>query len=197
MTLILASKSKSRRKLLEQAGLNFNTIAANIDENQIKNDMLERKHKVSEISVKLASEKALKISKDNITQYVIGADQILSCGGKLFSKAKNVDEARENLTFFRGKYHTLTTSISLVINEKIIWSYTIEPKLKMRNFSDEFLEDYLEKAKEALTASVGCYFIEDIGIQLFSEVNGDYNDILGLPLLPLLHKLRELKVLND
>lgn len=197
MTLILASKSTSRRKLLKQAGINFKTIVANIDESHIKNEMLKLGSKVSEVSEKLASEKALKISRNHLNDYVIGADQILMCDGKLFSKAKNINEARENLKFFRGKYHILTTSVSLAINEKIIWSYTSEPRLKMRHFSDEFLEEYLVKAGAAITASVGCYFIEDLGIQLFSDVNGDYNDILGLPLLPLIQKLRELNLLND
>lgn len=181
MTLILASKSTSRRTLLKQAGLNFKTIAANIDENRLKNEMLKLGSKISEISEKLASEKALKISRGHLNDYVIGADQILTCDEKLF----------------RGKYHTLTTSVSLAINENIIWCYTSEPRLKMRHFSDEFLEEYLVKAEAAITASVGCYFIEDLGIQLFSDVNGDYNDILGLPLLPLIQKLRELNLLND
>lgn len=197
MTLILASKSSSRRKILEKAGLNFKSISSHVDEGRIKKDMLEKGHKVSDIAKKLAMVKALEISKDYPEDYIIGGDQILSCGGQLYSKARDIDEAREHLNDFKGRKHRLTTSVVLAKNDKIIWTYISEPELTMRVFSNEFLEAYLRNAADALYSSVGCYFIEDIGIQLFSEVNGEYSDILGLPLLPLLIKLRELKIIND
>ena len=197
MTLILASKSQSRRKILEQSGLKFRAIASNLDENNIKHEMLAAGKSFPEIAVKLASEKAMKISHDHPNDIIIGGDQILSCEGILFSKAKNIEEARKNLLSFRGKTHTLITSVVLALGDKIIWHYTSEPQLRMRKFSDQFLEEYLQNAGDALTASVGSYFIEDIGIQLFSDINGEYNDILGLPLMPLLKKLRELKIINE
>jgi len=197
MTFILASKSASRQKLLENAGLTFEALPAGIDEGVIKSEMLKCGSSVLDITERLASEKALKISKEHPDQYILGGDQILTCNGQLFSKARTVSEAKEHLKFFKGKSHTLTTSIAIATNNKIIWVYTSEPKLTMRDFSDEFLDDYMSNAGDALLHSVGCYYLEGIGIQLFSEIKGDYYDILGLPLLPLMKKLRDLKLIND
>jgi septum formation protein len=197
MTFILASKSASRQKLLKNAGLIFKTAPANIDENAIKLEMLENGSLVRDIVERLASEKALKLSKENPNQYILGGDQILTCEGQLFNKARTVEEAKEHLLFFRGKTHTLTTSIVLAKENKIVWGYTSEPKLTMRNYSDSFLNGYVSIAGDALLCSVGCYYLEENGIQLFSEIKGDYYDILGLPLLPLMKILRELNLIND
>ncbi|MCC3861827.1 Maf family protein [Pseudemcibacter aquimaris] len=197
MGLILASKSASRKKILENTGLSFETKPAPIDEQSIKEEMLSTGDNVRNIAERLASEKALYVLKDHPEDFILGADQILSCDGHLFSKARDKNEAKEHLEFFRGKKHTLTTSIVLAKADKIIWVYTCEPELTMRDFSEAFLNDYMEKAGDALIHSVGCYYMEDIGIQLFSEIKGEYYDILGLPLLPLLKKLRDLKIIND
>lgn len=197
MGLILASKSASRKRILEDAGLIFNTSPAPVDETSIKKEMLESGNSFKQIAEKLATEKALYVSKENPVEIILGADQILSCGDKIYSKAKNKSNARQHLEAFRGKKHTLITSIVLVENCNVLWTYTSEPELTMREFSDEFLNEYLEKAGDALYHSVGCYFMEDIGIQLFSDIKGQYFDILGMPLLPLLEKLRELNVIND
>lgn len=197
MGLILASKSASRKKILEDAGLEFKTSPAPIDESAIKNEMLESGNSFQQIAEKLATEKALYVSKENPDEIILGADQILSCGEKLFSKANNKSNARQHLEIFRGTKHTLITSIVLVKNANVLWTYTSKPELTMREFSDEFLDEYLENAGDALYHSVGCYFMEDIGIQLFSDIKGHYFDILGMPLLPLLEKLRELNVIND
>ncbi|MDG1707863.1 MAG: Maf family nucleotide pyrophosphatase [Emcibacteraceae bacterium] len=197
MTFILASKSASRQKLLKNAGLMFEVLPANIDENLIKREMLKSGSSVLDIAERLACEKALKISQESPDQYIIGGDQMLTCGDQLFNKARTVLEAKEHLKFFKGKVHTLTTSLAIAKDNKIIWAYTSEPKLTMRDFSDEFLEDYMSNAGGALLHSVGCYYLEENGIQLFSEIKGDYYDILGLPLLPLLKKLRDLNLINE
>jgi septum formation protein len=171
-------------------------MAPNIDENIIKSEMSAKGTSVEEVSEKLAQEKALKISKTHPNDIIIGGDQILVCEGRLFDKAKTVEEAKEHLKFFRGKQHELITSLSIIKNNEVIWTYTSRPKLIMRDFSDQYLNIYIENAGEALLHSVGCYFIEESGAQLFSEIKGDYYAILGMPLLPLLSKLRELDVLE-
>ena len=173
MTFILASKSASRQKLLKNAGLTFQALPADIDEGVIKNEMLEAGHTALDIAERLAGEKALKISKEYPDSHVLGGDQILTCDGQLFSKARTVSEAKEHLKFFKGKKHTLATSIAIAKNNKIIWAYTSEPELTMRSFSDEFLDDYLLNAGDAIFHSVGCYYIEENGIQLFSEIKGN------------------------
>lgn len=197
MTFILASKSASRQKLLKNADLDFEAVPANIDENALKIEMLKSGATALDIAERLASEKALKVSEAKPDQYILGGDQILTCGGQLFNKARTLQEAKEHLQFFKGKTHTLTTSIALVKENTIIWVFTSEPKLTMREFSDDFLNDYMSKAGDALLHSIGSYFIEENGIQLFSEIKGDYNDILGLPLLPLITKLRDLNLINE
>ncbi|MBT5185800.1 MAG: septum formation protein Maf [Kordiimonadaceae bacterium] len=194
--IILASKSISRQKILAAAGLEAVIISSNIDENIIKNDMTIKGAKTTEISEKLAQQKALKISKDHPDDIIIGGDQILVCEGRSFDKANTIKEAKENLQFFRGKTHELITSICIIKNQEVIWTYTTCPKLTMRDFSDDFLDIYVENAQEALLHSVGCYFIEESGSQLFSKIKGDYYAILGMPRLPLLSKLRELGVLE-
>jgi len=194
--IILASQSKSRQQILTASGLNVVTMAPNIDENIIKSEMSAKGTSVEEVSEKLAQEKALKISKTHPNDIIIGGDQILVCEGRLFDKAKTVEEAKEHLKFFRGKQHELITSLSIIKNNEVIWTYTSRPKLIMRDFSDQYLNIYIENAGEALLHSVGCYFIEESGAQLFSEIKGDYYAILGMPLLPLLSKLRELDVLE-
>lgn len=197
MALILASKSASRLNLLESSGLEVSVIPSEIKEGKIKETMLEDKATLKEIAMALAQRKALKVSEIRYNDIIIGADQILECDGKLFDKAKNKAEALEHLKFFRGKQHKLITAVVLAQNGAIIWSYNTVPTLNMRNISDPFLDEYIEKAGNALTKSVGAYYLEGIGAQLFSRIEGDYHAILGLPLIPLLEKLRELKVVNE
>ena len=197
MALILASKSASRLNLLKSAGLNITVRPSDIDENKIKEKMITENAAFEEIALTLARKKALKISSISKNDTVIGSDQILECDGKLFDKARDTSEAMEHLKFFRAKDHKLITAVVLVQNETIVWSNVTVPTLHMRNFSDRFLNEYISKAGSALTKSVGAYFLEDVGAQLFSRIEGDYHAILGLPLIPLFNKLRELKLIDD
>lgn len=197
MTLILASKSQSRGKILSAAGLQFSTIVSGLDEAVIKDEMLGRSASFQALAETLATEKAKTVSFKNPQAVVIGADQMLICEGKPFDKARSIEEAIEHLQFFRGKTHKLVTSVAIVRNNETIWTFTSEPKLTMRNFSDQFLDYYIKVAGDALLHSVGVYFLEDVGINLFSKIEGDYYEILGMPLLPLLKKLRDLKIIDD
>jgi len=190
--IILASKSKSRKKIIENAGLIFETVSSGVDENEIKARMSKTGATFVQITEALAREKALTVSKDRPRSLVIGGDQILVCDGKYYDKAKDLDEARNHLNSFKGKTHELITSITLVQNNEVIWTHTSRPRLSMRDFSNEFLDEYIEQAGDALLQSVGCYFIEGIGIHLFSNIEGEYHAIQGVPMLALLNKLREL-----
>lgn len=197
MKLVLASESTSRLNLLKSSGLDVGVQPSEINEKSIKNKMLAENASTVEIAQYLAQQKALKVSALRKQDIIIGADQILECDGKLFDKAKNIKEARANLRIFKGKEHKLITALVLAQNETIIWSYVTVPILTMRKFSDQFLNRYINSAGPALTRSVGAYYLEESGVQLFSKIDGDYHAILGLPLIPLLNKLRELKLIDD
>ncbi|WP_417320833.1 Maf family protein [Emcibacter sp.] len=196
MTLILASSSRSRQKLLTHAGIPFRSVSADVDEEDIKNNLLKDGCEFQTIAEQLALAKAQDVSRRYPDDLVIGGDQLLACDGRLFSKAENIEEARSNLRFMRGKSHTLVCSLAMVRESGEIWRVTTMPELTMREFSDDFLDDYLKNCGPDVLSSVGCYFYEGLGAQLFSKIDGDYFSILGLPLLQLMEKLRELDYLK-
>jgi len=185
--LILASKSVARQNMLRAAGLDFDAHPADIDESLIQNANFS----AFETAQSLASEKALKVAEKFPDRLVIGSDQILACESKMLHKASSIDEASEKLKILRGKSHQLISAISVVRGDKVLWQEAQTASLTMHNFSDEFLANYLNKAGEALTRSVGAYELESIGVQLFDKIEGDYFTILGMPLLPLLTYLRQ------
>lgn len=191
--LILASKSKIRADILSNAGIKFSTQTSYVDEDKIKQNMQSKP--AEEISLALAKAKAQKI-KANKNDYIIGADQILSFQGQIFDKPKSIKEARARLIKLRAKQHCLIGAISLVQNSTQIWSHLSKTKLTMRNFSDQFLDEYLIAEQEHVLHSVGAYRFEAVGAQLFENVQGDFFSILGLSLLPLMAKLREVGVLK-
>tara|TARA_B100001939_G_scaffold342104_1_gene352722 strand:- start:15647 stop:16240 length:594 start_codon:yes stop_codon:yes gene_type:complete len=196
MSLVLASGSRSRKKLLEDAGIACRAHPASVDEAALRDRMSAAGATFQDIAEALAREKAVQVSRKYPGQYVLGGDQLLICDGRLFAKAHNLDQARRHLKFFRGRTHYLYTSLVLVKDDEEIWRTTVTPELTMRDFSDDFLEHYLEKTGEAILSSVGCYFLEEQGAQLFAEIKGDYFSILGLPLLPLMEILRQKGVLR-
>lgn len=186
MKLVLASKSVARINMLKSAGLQFETHPADIDEAPLQNSS----HGPSEIAEKLAAQKALNVSALFPDAFVIGADQVLECGGKLLHKALNENEAREKLKTLRGKTHQLISAVCVAQGDKILWQTRQSASLTMHAFDDDFLERYIECAGEALTRSVGAYELESLGVRLFETVQGDYFTILGMPLLPLLKYLQ-------
>lgn len=189
--IILASGSRARNEILTNAGLNFKTISADIDEDTILKNMSDKNATPEEIASKLADEKALHIATQNENSYVIGSDQILEYDGQIFQKASDVDAARIKLKTLRGQTHRLISSVSVAYNGKIIWRDTDAALLTMHNFDDEFLEQYLETAKDDILNCVGAYAFEKHGAWLFESINANYFTILGMPLLPLLAFLRE------
>ena len=189
--LILASGSAARRTMLENAGLAFDVMPADIDEDSIFKNMDGQGAQPEGIAAKLADEKALAISKANPQSYIIGSDQILELNGKIFQKASNENDAREKLKSLRGKAHQLISSVSVAQNNDIIWRAHDTAKLTMHDFSDEFLEDYITTAGNDLTSCVGAYAFEKHGSWLFESIDANYFTILGMPLLLLLDFLKE------
>ncbi|SFV37612.1 Maf family protein [Hyphomicrobium facile] len=191
--LILASASVARRALLEAAGLEFEVIPADIDETAIRDAILEKTSgaEAADVASVLAAEKARVVSVEHPDALVIGADQVLALGPKIFSKAGSVSEAREHLVMLRGRTHDLVSAVALARNGVVHWQATSTAAMTMRNYSDEFLGAYLKRAGDRVLGSVGCYELEGLGVQLFEQIEGDYFTILGIPLLALLARLRE------
>jgi len=188
MTLVLASGSAARRLMLEAVGLDFVVIPPGIDEAAAKEALHDRGLGPREQALALAERKALSVEHAGL---VIGADQMLAVGDDTFDKPRNLAEAREHLQRLRGRTHELATAVVVAKNNTILWRCLDTPKLAMRAFSDEFLDDYLARAGSHILQSVGAYQLEGRGAQLFESIEGDYFSILGLPLLPLLAFLRE------
>lgn len=183
--IILASKSYARQTMLRNAGVEFDSIPANIDEEKIQNDGGQP----VDIAEILAKQKAVYVSQDNKDFYVIGSDQVLSMNDKIYSKAKNKTQAQERLKEFSGQAHLLHSSVSVVKNSEILFTHTETATLKMKNLSDVALDEYTANAGDVLTQCVGCYAIEGLGVRLFEEIKGDFFTIMGMPLLPLLNFL--------
>ena len=192
--LILASASKARSQMLLNAGVDFNVQVSNVDETPIKERVGSKL--AENIALKLAVLKAQKVSKLNTDALVIGADQVLECGGTLYDKPLNQADVVSHLKALRGKTHRLISAVCVVRNNKTLWDLTDSVNLTMRELSDEFIQSYLDQAGTDIFLSVGGYRLEDLGAQLFTRVEGDFFTVLGLPLLPLLEFLRSKQILN-
>lgn len=196
-SLVLASQSAARSRLLAAAGLAFETAPALIDEDAVKDAMLAEGAKPVAIAEALAELKALRVSMQWPGCLVIGADQVLVADGRLFSKPDNLDAARRQLQDLRGKTHELITAAVVARDGGAVWRHTARARLTMRPFSDAFIESYLAAIGHGAIRSVGCYEIEGRGIQLFSRIEGDPYVIQGLPLLPLMTLFRDHKILPE
>lgn len=198
-TLILASGSKFRRTMLERAGVNFRVVPADVDEGRIKDALLEGDPDIDAAAVAehLAREKALSVARLYPDALVIGADQVLVCGGEILSKPPTMAAARAQLMSLRGLTHALPTAVVLAKGQNILWSYVDEPQLTMRAFSEAFLDSYLSSEAEIVCDTVGAYQIEGRGAQLFDTMDGNIFSVVGLPLLPLLAELRRRGMLEE
>ena len=184
----MASASTARAALLRGAGLAFETQPSDVDEGELKASM---KAEGAEAAARaLAELKARHVAKQAPGYLVIGADQLLECHGDWLDKAGDRSEAGEQLRLLRGQDHRLATAVCVMLDETCLWRFAGAPRLRMRNFSDEFIESYLQAAGDEALGCVGAYRLEGLGAQLFEEIEGDYFTILGLPLLPLLGFLR-------
>ncbi|MEQ9489993.1 MAG: Maf family protein [Alphaproteobacteria bacterium] len=189
--VVLASASRSRAALLEQAGLAVDCHPAGIDEEEIKLAMKADGASPGAVADALAALKAERISMKYENTLVIGADQMLECDGAWFDKPPDLAALRDQLLALRGRTHHLLAAVCVTENGTRIWSHRETASLTMRPFSDGFLDTYIKECGDGVLSSVGGYRLEDRGAQLFEKIDGDYFTILGLPLLPLLTFLRQ------
>ena len=191
--LVLASKSASRRALLEAAGIPIELRPADIDERGI--EQRAGGGGPSQVAALLARAKAEAVAGAAAGRVVLGADQTLALGATRFSKPQDREAAAAQLREMRGKTHELHWALALVCAGAVAFEHVGIARLTMRAFSEQFLQSYLDAAGAAVTASVGAYQLEGLGVQLFEHVEGDHSTILGLPLMPLLGWLRSAKLL--
>jgi nucleoside triphosphate pyrophosphatase len=187
--LVLASRSKVRRALLEDAGVPVDVCPADLDERRLETDAASQA--AGAIAAHLAREKARTVAKSHSGHLTLGADQTLALGAERFSKPADLAAARAQLRALSGRTHELHSAIAFVEDGAVVFEYVGVARLTMRAFSEKFLGLYLDTAGPAAIASVGAYQLESFGIQLFERVDGDYFTVLGLPLLQALEFLRQ------
>lgn len=186
--LVLASQSAARRMLLANAGLSIECIPADIDERDIQQSSgLKDPGKIAAL---LATEKARHVSSKIKDRYVVGADQTLALGQRLFSKPVNSAGAIEQIRMLSGNVHELHSAVSVFKNGELLFSTVSVARMTMRSLTNDQIAAYVNMAGDAVTKSVGAYQLEGVGVNLFDRIDGDHFTILGLPLLPLLDFLR-------
>jgi septum formation protein len=183
LPLILASTSAIRRHMLDAAGVEYEAVKPQVDEDELKMGLSD----AGEVAERLAIAKALSIPGD----WVIGSDSVVACGGRLFSKPRDRAEAGEHLRFFSDKPMLLTSAVALARGGTLDWSHRQKATLKVRPLSVAFIADYLDAEWPEVGYTVGVFRLEGRGVQLFERIDGDHFTILGMPLVPLLDALRE------
>ncbi|ADY62999.1 Maf-like protein [Agrobacterium tumefaciens] len=194
--LILASSSASRQMLMRNAGLTFSAIPADIDERALDEQLEKNGAKPEEVALELAKAKALAVSALHPQALVLGCDQTMALGARVYHKPKTMAEAEGHLLSLSGKVHRLNSAAVLARGGDVVWQTISSAELLVRTLSAEFVSRHLQRVGEKALSSVGAYQLEGEGIQLFTSIEGDYFTILGLPLLPLLMKLRDMDVID-
>lgn len=195
MTLVLASGSASRKRLLAAAGVDFIADPADLDEDALMAGLAGQP--AATVARKLAEEKALHVSRRHPGAVVLGGDSVIDFEGRHISKCAGLAEARALLSRLKGREHLLVSAAALARDGALLWTHDSPCRMAMRDFSPAFLDGYLAAEGEAILGSVGCYHYEGRGAQLFGKVDGDYFSVLGLPLLPVLAALRREGVLES
>ena len=190
--IILASGSESRRIMLEEAGLDFKVLSSDVDEDILKQQMIGMPFE--EQVVKLAMAKAKEVSEQNQDRIVIGGDQMCVCNNSIYDKPGSVEKAIKNLQVLSGTTHYQYSGVCIFKNGALLWDYYEIVEMQMHKLSDEEIKNYV-KLENPIHAA-GAYKFESLGCNLFSSVNGSSYTIRGMPLLPLLGKLREMEVIN-
>lgn len=194
--LILASTSPFRRQLLENAGLKVQPVAPQTDERAVEKTLEGSDMNPEDIAAILAEAKAAEVSERFPDAWVVGGDQTLSLGDEVFHKPADMEGARRHLLALSGKTHQLNSAIVIARNGEAVWRHVAIARMTMRQLDPAFIGRHLSRVGDIALKSVGAYQVEGEGIQLFERIEGDYFTIVGVPLLPLLHKLRELEVID-
>ena len=190
--VILASKSKVRKEILDNNNINCEVIPSNIDEDIFKESLIREKASPEIISKNLSELKANKISNKKPNAIVIGADSVIDLEGEIISKPKSRDEALEILKKLNNKTHYLISSVCISRNGSMIWNYTEKAKLVMKNFAENDLKDYLNKISDENLYAYNVYQIEGLGKSLFLKIEGDKDTIMGLPVKKIKEYLKNL-----
>ena len=190
--IILASKSKVRKQILDKNNIKSFVVPSNVDEDIVKISLLKEKASPEIISKNLAELKANKISLKKTDEIVLGADSVIDLNGELISKPENRDEAMTILKKLNGNSHFLISSVCLSKNGSMIWNYTDKATLTMKNFSDDQLKNYLSKIPDETLYAYNVYQIEGEGRSLFASIEGDEDTIMGLPVKKIKEYIRSL-----
>ena len=191
--IILASQSKVRKEILDKNDIPNKVEPSNVDEDIVKESLLKEKATPDIISKNLAELKANKVSLKKTDEIVLGADSVIDLDGELISKPKNREEALKILKKLNGKKHYLVSSVCISKNGSMIWNYTDKATLTMKNFNDDELKSYLSKIPDNALYAYNVYQIEGEGKKLFSDIKGDENTIMGLPIKQIKEYLKEVK----
>jgi len=195
--VVLASASEARARLLRNAGVPFSTVPADLDETTLLSEARAAGRPPAQAALLLAEAKALSVATRYPDALVIGADQLMVSGERWLEKPGSIAVAREMLRSLRGRRHQLLSGVVVVVAGVARWRHVDVAEMSMRQFSDAFLDRYLEEAGTSIVSVVGACRLEGVGAQLLDDVAGDFFTVLGLPLLPLLGCLREHGVLPD
>ena len=193
MKIILASKSGVRKQILDNYKIKCDVIVSNVDEDQIKHSLIAEGADPSLISKNLAEIKSIKVSNRNPNCLVLGADSVISLNNKLINKPKSRGEALEILKKLNNSKHLLISSVCISKNGAMIWHYTDTSELKMKNFSNRQLSNYLDKIDTQTLLAYGVYQVEADGLELFEYIKGDMNSIMGLPIKHIMNYIKNYK----
>tara|TARA_B100000242_G_C42979198_1_gene454489 strand:- start:33 stop:617 length:585 start_codon:yes stop_codon:yes gene_type:complete len=193
MKIILASQSGVRKKILENYNIDFDVIVSNVDEDEIKKSLIDDGADPLSISKNLAEIKSIKVSIKHPDKLVLGADSVISLNNELINKPKSRDEALKILKKLNNSIHYLISSVCISKNGSMIWNHTDKSELKMKNFSENELLEYLNKIKTDTLLAYGVYQIESEGLKLFDEIKGDRNSIMGLPINDIIKYINQYK----
>ena len=192
MKIILASKSGVRKKILDKYRVDCEVIVSNVDEDEVKNSLLNEGADPSLISKNLAEIKSIKVSSKNPDRLVLGADSVISLNNELINKPKSRDEALRILKKLNNSKHFLISSACISKNGAMIWNHTDASELKMKNFSENDLKEYLDKISTKTLLDYGVYQIEANGLELFEYIKGDRDSIMGLPIKHILNYIKQI-----
>ena len=193
MKLILASKSGVRKKILDDNNIDSDVIVSNVDEDEVKASLLSEGADPMIISKNLAEIKSIKVSSKNPDRIVLGADSVISLDNQLINKPKSRNEAFDILKKLNNSKHYLISSVCISKNGAMVWNHTDSSELKMKNFTDEQLLNYLNKIKTETLLAYGVYQVEAEGLKLFEYIKGDQNSIMGLPIKDIINYINEYK----